>query len=123
MVLTAPAAGVRLVVVAALLWSAAWMPSAAGQGAGAAATQSFTQAERNSVDLKHGMSIEEVQRLLGKPRRTALKNGSSTHGPSQGTLRWTYAWPGSPAQGTLHVEFAAKTPEEWYVHGWEWATY
>jgi hypothetical protein len=120
MVFAPPVAGLRLLVVAALLSSAAWIRPAAAQ---AAAAQGFTQAERNSVDLKHGMSIEEVQRLLGKPRRTALRNGSPTHGPSQGTLRWTYAWPGSPAQGTLHVDFAAKTPEQWYVHGWEWATY
>ena len=76
-----------------------------------------------AVDLKQGMSAEEVQRLLGKPRRTALRNnGISANATSQGILQWTYTWTG-PSQGTLHVEFAAKTPEEWYVNSWEWATY
>jgi outer membrane protein assembly factor BamE (lipoprotein component of BamABCDE complex) len=73
------------------------------------------------VDLKQGMSAEEVQRLLGKPRRTALKSGSTS---TQGTLQWTYLWAGaSSSQGILQVEFAAKAPQAWYVDSWEWRSY
>jgi hypothetical protein len=113
-----------LIPLAALLSLLAWTAPTAAQAPRAPATLSLAQAERNATDLKHGMSLEEVQRLLGKPRRTALKsNGSSTDGPWQGTLKWTYVWPNSPSPGSLHVEFAARTPEQWYVNGWEWATY
>ena len=51
------------------------------------ASASFAQTERNSVELKQGMTLEEVQKLLGKPKRTALRNtGSSAGEPGQGTL-------------------------------------
>jgi hypothetical protein len=86
--------------------------------AATAATLTLAQAERNAVELKQGMSAEEVQKLLGKPRRTALKNNSSS-----GTLQWSYLWTGASTQGNLHVEFASKTPQEWYVNSWEWASY
>jgi hypothetical protein len=88
-----------------------------------AAGLSAAQAERKSVELRQGMSVEEVERLLGKPRRTALKNGGSTSAPG-GNLQWTYSWPGGAAtQGTLNVMFAATAPEQWRVHSWEWSTY
>jgi hypothetical protein len=110
-----------LIFVTALL---PWTLSANAQSMRPASTVTLAQAERNAVELKQGMSLEEVQKLLGKPRRTALKNnGSSTNAISQGTLQWSYSWTGSPSQGTLHVEFAAKAPEQWYVNSWEWATY
>ena len=71
------------------------------------------------------MSLEEVQRLLGKPRRTALKtSGSSAATPGQGTLQWTYSWPGANSTlGSLHVVFDAKAPEKWHVNSWEWSSY
>lgn len=113
-----------LVFLAALLPSPPWISPAGAQPSRPAANQSLPQAERHAVELKHGMSVEEVQRLLGKPRRTALKSsGGSANAPWQGTLQWTYTWTGSSSQGSLHVEFAAKTPEEWYVNSWEWSTY
>src|SRR6476661_4004658 len=56
---------------------------------------SASQAERKSVELRQGMSSEEVEKLLGKPRRTALKSGASASAPGQGTLHWTYSWPGT----------------------------
>ena len=91
------------------------------------AALSFAQAERNAIELRQGMSVEEVQRLLGTPRRTALKSsGGFASAPPQGTLHWTYAWPGaSPSQGSLSVVFAAKGPdkEQWYVNSWEWSSY
>jgi len=99
-------------------------PVLAQSSRSAAAGVTAAQAERNSVDLKQGMSVEEVERLLGKPKRTALKNnGNSMNPPSPGTLQWTYNWSGSPSAGTLQVEFAAKTPESWYVNSWEWMRY
>ena len=101
-----------------------WIAAAAAEPARAAATTlSLAQAERMAADLKQGMKLEEVQKLLGKPRRTALRHdGSSSSVPSQGTLQWTYSW-GSSAPGSLQIEFAAKAPEEWYVNSWQWATY
>ena len=68
---------------------------------------SQAQAERNAVELKQGMKLEEVEKLLGKPKRTALKStasfatGSSAGELSQGTLQWTYVW---ARERTLHVE-------------------
>ena len=115
-----------LVFLAALLLPLAWIPPALAQPSRPAASGSLAQAERNALELKQGMSVEEVERLLGKPRRTALRNNgvSATATPWQGTLRWTYSWPGSSFQGTsLQIEFAAKTPEEWYVNSWEWGSY
>jgi hypothetical protein len=107
--------------------SLAWMPPAGAQAARAGAQVSLAQqAERNAVDLKQGMTLEQVEKLLGKPKRTALKNtgssaaGSSAGEASQGTLQWTYVW---APERTLHVVFAAKTPEQWTVNGWDWSTY
>jgi hypothetical protein len=113
-----------LLLLSALLASLPWIAPAGAQPTRPAANLSLAQAERNAVDLKQGMSVEEVQRLLGKPRRTALKNtnGSSPDAAWQGTLQWTYTWTGS-YPGSLHVEFAAKTPEQWSVNSWEWTTY
>lgn len=111
------------VFVAALLPSLAWTSPAAAQASRPAATLSAAQAERNSVDLRQGMSADEVQTLLGKPRRTALKtSGNSATAPWQGTLQWTYSWSGaSSSQGSLHVVFAATA--QWYVNSWEWSSY
>jgi hypothetical protein len=83
------------------------------------------QSERNSVDLKQGMTLAEVQTLLGRPRRTALKDGGGTaNAPSLGNLKWTYVWPGTTtSEKILNVEFVAKKAEEWYVNSWEWANY
>src|SRR4051795_6442289 len=121
-----------LLLIAALPVSIAWSPPAAAQGVRPPVPLSAAQAERKSVELKQGMSPEDVEGLLGKPRRTALKNGGSTGG----SLQWTYVWPGAASsQGTLNVVFGAKTPdgaktadgakipEQWSVSGWEWSTY
>ena len=98
---------------------------ATAQHSGHVAALSFAQAERKAIDLRQGMSLEEVQRLLGTPRRTALKSaGGFASAPSQGTLHWTYAWPGAGAsQPSLSVDFASTAPEKWYVNSWEWSTY
>jgi predicted phage gp36 major capsid-like protein len=110
-----------LAFLAALSLALAWVPDAGAQASRAAVNASFAQAERNSVDLRQGMTLEEVQKLLGKPKRTALRNtGSSAGEPWQGTLQWTYAW---SSERTLQVVFAAKTPEQWYVNSWDWSNY
>ena len=88
----------------------------------------LAQAERNAVELKQGMTPEEVQQLLGKPRRTALRSsGGPANSPWQGTLQWTYVWNGaassSSSERSLSIEFAAKTAEQWYVNGWGWSNY
>jgi|SRR5688572_10713791 len=103
--------------LAVLLPALAWMPAAGAQAPRAA----LAQAERNAVELRHGMTLEEVQKLLGKPSRTALKNaGGFATEPSHGALHWTYAW---RPDRTLNVVFAAKAPEQWYVNSWDWFTY
>ena len=115
-----------MVFLAALAASLGWMPPAGAQAPRAGALAGPGQAERNAVELKQGMTLEEVEKLLGKPKRTALKNtgssaaGSSAGEPSQGTLQWTYVW---APERTLHVVFAAKTPEQWTVNSWDWSTY
>ena len=89
------------------------------------ATLTLAQAERVAVDLRQGMTVDEVQKLLGKPRRTALKSdGYSANAPSKGTLQWTYSLSSASAQGgsqgNPRVEFVSKAQEEWYVNSWEW---
>lgn len=82
---------------------------------------SLAQAERQAADLKQGMSVEDVQALLGRPRRTALKSSGSG---AQGALQWTYNWTGSSSsQGSLRIDFASKTSNAWYVNSWEWSNY
>ena|SRR5690348_8430525 len=112
---------VTLALLGALL---PWMPLAGAQSSRPAAGVSVAQAERNTVELKQGMSADEVERLLGKPKRTALKNSDgASSAPSQGTLQWTYQWSSNSNAAILHVKFAAKTPEAWVVNSWEWASY
>jgi hypothetical protein len=115
---------IALILSLAMLPSFLWLSPVRAQSVRPVAVLSLAQAERVAVDLKQGMSAEEVEKLLGKPQRTALKgNGGSLSTPSQGTLQWTYSWTGSSAPGNLHIEFGAKTPDQWYVNGWEWGTY
>ena len=77
-----------------------------------------------AADLRQGMSIDDVQGLLGKPRRTALKTNSGSSASPQGMLQWTYNWTGgTSAPGSLRVDFVSKTPNAWYVNSWEWANY
>lgn len=115
--------GLRSFVLLALLPSLAWTSPALAQVSRPAAL-SLAQAERSAVNLRQGMSAEEVQQLLGKPRRTALKSTGGSSEPWQGTLHWSYAWTGaSSADSNLQVVFAARKPGEWYVHAWEWSRY
>src|SRR5512138_562670 len=58
------------VFLTTLLASLAWLAPANGQTGAPSVSAKRAQAERNAVDLKQGMTIEEVQQLLGKPQRT-----------------------------------------------------
>jgi hypothetical protein len=86
----------------------------------------FAQAERRTIELKQGMTPDEVEKLLGKPKRTALK--TSGYGgaaeSSQGTLQWTYNWSNaSQSERNLQVTFISKSPEQWLVNSWDWSNY
>jgi hypothetical protein len=89
---------------------------------------SLVQAERLSVDLKQGMTLEDVEKLLGKPRRTTMKAQGQGYGssadPTQGSLQWTYTWTNqSQADRSLQVVFASKSAGQWFVTSWEWGGY
>jgi hypothetical protein len=115
---------IALVLALVLLPSFIWVSPAGAQASHPAAVLTLAQAERVAVDLKQGMSAEEVLKLLGKPQRTSLKSdGGLPNAASQGTLQWTYSWTSSSTQGSLRVAFAAKTPDQWYVNSWDWVTY
>jgi len=106
-----------------LLLAAALLPAGALAQATRTGAPSLAQAERNTVELKQGMSLEEVQKLLGKPRRTALRAGIQ----GQGALQWSYFWSGpassSSSERSLQIEFAAKAPDQWIVNSWGWSSY
>jgi len=110
---------VLLAAVACLLLQA----GAAAQSAPAAKALRLAQAERLAIELRQGMTLEEVEKLLGKPRRTALRADlySSAAAASNGTLLWTYAWPGGPqVERTLQVTFLSSAPQLWRVSAWGW---
>ncbi len=113
-----------IVGVLALGWSLLWLQPAAAQASRPDTTFSLTQAEHVAADLKQGMTVDEVEKLLGKPRRTALKNdGGFAGSPAKGTLQWTYSWTSASGTGSLRVEFVSKSLEQWYVNSWEWLAY
>jgi hypothetical protein len=116
-----------MLLLAALIAIAGWPSRTIAQGA-RSASPSRVAAERASVDLRQGMTPEEVQALLGKPWRTALSgNVGAGNGVGGQTLRWTYAWSGAPSTASmerlLNVDFTAKTEERWSVNGWNWSAY
>ena len=116
-----------LLLLAALIAIAGWPSRALAQAARPAAA-SRAAAERAAVDLRQGMTPEEVRELLGKPWRTALSgNGNAGSGAGARTLRWTYTWTGSPSSSSLerilNVDFSAKAEEQWNVSGWNWTAY
>jgi hypothetical protein len=110
-------------LVAVLLAASGWFSHAAAQAKRPLAGASVAATERSAVDLRQGMSLEEVQQLLGKPWRTAL-SGSGPTGGAQATLRWTYTWSATTvSERNLNIDFAAKVPQQWSVSGWNWSTY
>ncbi|HZR03416.1 MAG TPA: hypothetical protein VFA81_09620 [Burkholderiales bacterium] len=85
----------------------------------------LVNAERQSIELKQGMTSEQVEGLLGKPKRTALKQGFATSADaSQGNLQWNYMWTDtSQRDSTLQVVFARKPAGQWLVESWSWNAY
>lgn len=87
-------------------------------------TLSLAQFERQAVGLKQGMTPDEVEKLLGRPKRTALRNSGGGRESSQGSLEWTYAWRNaSDSERSLQVVFMNKTPDQWLVNTWGWSGY
>ena len=114
--------------LATLMASLAWLAPATAQTGAPTVSAKRAQAERNAVELKQGMTSAEVQQLLGKPQRTALRsNGGAPSSAGQGTLQWTYVWNNSgmssSSERTLSVDFAAKAADQWLVDGWGWNGY
>jgi hypothetical protein len=117
------ACGSKFAGAVAVLAALAAGPAQPAQQARAEMPLTLAQAERNAADLHRGMSPEDVRKLLGKPRRTGLKDDGVSGATSQGALRWTYVWTGGSGPGTLNVDFVADAPEQWQVRGWEWSSY
>ena len=122
---------IRIVLLALLLAGVlalvGWVTPAGAQDTSALKRPSRTQAASASVELKQGMTPPEVQKLLGKPWRTALSGSdSAAETPPRGTLRWTYTWGGSTSSSSermLNVDFNARAAGEWTVSGWNWSAY
>jgi hypothetical protein len=111
--------------LAPLLVVAALLPAPALPQASRPATPGFAQAERNAVELKQGMTPQEVRELLGKPRRTALKRSGPADAPGQSTLQWVYVWTAASryTERSLSIDFSAKGAEDWTVNSWDWSIY
>jgi hypothetical protein len=110
-------------LVAVLLAATGWFSHASAQAKRPMTGVSAAATERAAVDLRQGMTLEEVQQLLGKPWRTAMTGSGPVGAPS---LRWTYTWiaSSSASDRNLNIDFTAKAPEQqWVVNGWNWSSY
>ncbi|APV50309.1 hypothetical protein BWI17_11775 [Betaproteobacteria bacterium GR16-43] len=88
---------------------------------GFAQEPSLAEAERLVSALKRGMTSDDVRKLLGTPRRTAIRSdGNSSSEVTRGGLQWTYVWAGATGPGTLRIDFGQKYPETWIVTRWAW---
>ena len=113
------------ILIAMTVTCLAYAAPAIPQRSDARPAMTLTTAERRAVDLQQGMKAKEVERLLGKPKRTSLRQGglSSTADPAMGGLQWTYTWPAATERdGTLQVVFARESSGEWLVDSWGWDT-
>lgn len=113
------------IFIPALLCGLFYITAPAAQS-GPAKELRLPHAERLAVELRQGMTLQEVQKLLGKPKRTALKADAyaGSREASSGILQWTYSWSGgSEPERTLQVTFASNAPERWLVNGWDWGGY
>lgn len=82
---------------------------------------SIAQAEKRAANLRQGMSVDDVQSLLGKPQQTDLKGDGSAAGQSpKGTLQWSYLWNGTGTHARLRVEFTARPFGDYHVNSWQW---
>lgn len=113
-------------IIASTLCCLLWYGAGASAQSGPPKALRLSQAERMAIELRQGMTLKEVEKLLGKPRRTALRADAygGSREASPGTLQWTYSWPGATEpQRTLRVNFASNAPERWLVSGWDWESY
>ena len=71
---------------------------------------------------KPPMTREEVEKLLGKPRRTSLR--AASYRGSEDRLEWTYPWPNrADPERTFQVVFSSTLPGQWLVSTWQWSGY
>lgn len=113
----------RLTIILPILLSCGLYSAGLGAQAAKPKVLSYAQAERLSVELQQGMTLEEVQNLLGKPRRTALKSDGPAAAEG-GVLQWTYAWSSvGQSEPLLHIMFTSKSSQRWAVTSWDWSAY
>ena len=118
--------GLHSRIITSILCGLLFYGAGASAQSGPAKTLRLPQAERLAIELRQGMTLQEVEKLLGKPRRTALKADAygGSREASSGTLQWTYSWSAaSESQRTLQVTFASIAPEQWLVRSWDWGGY
>jgi hypothetical protein len=107
--------------VAALLMACFCSWPALAQDAAADGGMTIGQAEKLAANLRQGMTVDEVQKLLGKAQQTALKNdGGAPNLPSKGTLQWSYVWGEAANRARLRVDFTAQPLEPYHVNSWQW---
>jgi hypothetical protein len=112
------------VLFCALLGTATFAAPGAAQEPPTDVKLSLAQAENQANGLRQGMTVDEVQKLLGKPVQTSLKSDSHARiTPSKGTLQWSYAWGEAANRAHLRVEFTAEDLESYRVTGWQWTSY
>jgi hypothetical protein len=82
------------------------------------------QAEKVAANLHEGMTVDEVQKLLGKPQQTALKSDVGVpNPPTKGALQWSYVWGVAANRAVLRVDFTAQpleAHEPYQVSSWQW---
>jgi len=110
-----------VLAMAIFLAVAGGMLAASAQDAASDNSLSVAQAEKLAANLRQGMSVDDVQKLLGKPQQTALLGDGGAPGqPSKGTLQWSYLWSGAGPHARLRVDFTAQPLEAYQVNSWQW---
>ena len=66
------------------------------------------RARQRSEKIQPAMSIDQVYKILGKPRETFA-----------GIYVWEYYWPGQGENRLLRVEFEENNGK-WVVRNWRW---
>jgi hypothetical protein len=112
---------VAVLALALVFAGAAGLVRVAAQDAASDNGLTVGQAEKLAANLRQGMTVDDVQKLLGKPQQTALQSdGGSPSLPSKGTLQWSYLWSNAGKSARLRVDFTAQPLEPYHVSSWEW---
>jgi len=110
-----------VVALALLLAVTAGTVRVFGQDAASDNGLTVAQAEKLAANLRQGMTVDDVQKLLGKPQQTALQSdGAAPNLASKGTLQWSYLWSGTGNRARLRVDFTAQPLEAYHVSSWQW---